>query len=1046
MSKLEKVIGKPLGRRSALLLVASGVALIAAGWLTYDSNVAFDRDAMIKIELGGSEQVFAPGPGFNHALQWDGAFILGYAAGLALLLYVGRQVFWHPGAKTIARAGIGAAIGAGLADVVEDVGLWRANHGHGTWWLDLAAGSASVKFSLLLVAVPVAAVAVVLTVSRVVRTSVAERALSDVAKARAAHEAALVTERAAEHAAEGAENAREAMKQALARTVAAGRKGTAAGQKTAVELARQAHEASVKLAEATRADAAGAASATEVAAAGVARLEAPAGGEPATRDRFAKLLAPELFAKAAALPSDLEPVNEGDPQGRWRRGYRLGGGITPDPKATGFCVSGGGIRSGSVALGALQALRGPLTKARYLVSVSGGGYTAGAMQLALNDLSNDDETLATARDVFGEGSPEEDYTRRHSSYIADGFHQWVLALAVVLRGLLASVALIGLVMATAGLTLGLVYHQLPLADLSHVKPGNQPSYPDVREPVVWALGVIAAFGALAFVLSIVIPLEWAKLSHGSRRTAKAAASLEVLLAATGVGIPALIWGSAALLSQPRTKPGPTASAGAGGTVLLSYLGALVGIAWRQRAAVGKQLGRFGSKRKEGENGSTAVPKGIVTRLVVMVVLVVVGTAFLIELGALAAYSAAADKDGRLTSDWPRCALLGCVVALVVVGGFVDQTWLGLHPFYRRRLASAYAVRRLLRPGGVEAVPYDYDKESTPLHEYAQRHPKHKAPDFPELILCGAANVSGQDLTPPGRRAVSYTMSAEYLGGPDIGYVKTAEVYEEVSRPLQRDLTLQAAMAISGAAFASAMGRQARPYQVLLALTNARLGTWLPNPSSYDNASDATDWNRPSMPRIRRVTYLLREIVGSHSPKDRLLHVTDGGHYDNLGLVELLRRRCATIVCIDSSNDTPPFASTLADAMDLAHDELGVTFEFVGDQFATAPGTGEPLDPQGVFAALSGRLSKSHLLTIKATYPTELALAGPPTCVIHFAKAVLTHDLPYALLSHAQQSPTFPRDSTGDQWFSHAQFDAYTALGRHLGEQLLPLLPSTTAGP
>ena len=45
--------------------------------------------------------------------------------------------------------------------------------------------------------------------------------------------------------------------------------------------------------------------------------------------------------------------------------------------------------------------------------------------------------------------------------------------------------------------------------------------------------------------------------------------------------------------------------------------------------------------------------------------------------------------------------------------------MSLHPFYRRRLASAFAVRRGERRGEPVAVPYDYDDEGTPLFPYAR---------------------------------------------------------------------------------------------------------------------------------------------------------------------------------------------------------------------------------------------------------------------------------------------------------------------------------------
>ena len=63
---------------------------------------------------------------------------------------------------------------------------------------------------------------------------------------------------------------------------------------------------------------------------------------------------------------------------RWAQGFASPSDRPDD--AVGICVSGGGIRSASVALGALQGLRKKevLDETTYLVSVSGGGYTVGA--------------------------------------------------------------------------------------------------------------------------------------------------------------------------------------------------------------------------------------------------------------------------------------------------------------------------------------------------------------------------------------------------------------------------------------------------------------------------------------------------------------------------------------------------------------------------------------------------------------------------------------------------------------------------------------------
>jgi hypothetical protein len=233
-----------------------------------------------------------------------------------------------------------------------------------------------------------------------------------------------------------------------------------------------------------------------------------------------------------------------------------------------------------------------------------------------------------------------------------------------------------------------------------------------------------------------------------------------------------------------------------------------------------------------------------------------------------------------------------------------------------------------------------------------------------------------------------------------------------------------------------MGRQGRSFQTLLALSNARLGTWLPNPAWLSGRSTTTDWLQPRLPRIRRMTYLLREIVGSYDPADRLLLVTDGGHYENLGLVELLRHRCRTVYCIDSSGDSPPLASTLGDAIALAAEELGVTIS-LDNPFDLVPGSADPLMPQPALVDLSARLSKAVVITGTITYPEEFQVEGEdkPSAEgkLILAKTRLTKAMGAELLSYAQTNPVFPYDSTGDQWFDQGQFNAYHRLGVYLGK-------------
>jgi hypothetical protein len=699
--------------------------------------------------------------------------------------------------------------------------------------------------------------------------------------------------------------------------------------------------------------------------------------------------------------------------------------IPPGRERGGFgvCVSGGGIRSAAVTLGAPQSLRerDMLEKASYLVSVSGGGYTAGAFQLALHPYTS----VGAPSDVLARGSVEEDHIRRHSSYLADGFRQWVVALAVILRGFLASIILIGLTVLSVGFAVGLFYRSTKIADLTSLAPSflkaakQAPSFPD---PSVAIVAMCAGF-ALAAGIAYGVELSArsaTRLGRSAERVGRGLIWIATLLAVVGIGVPAVVWTSAWLsfhIGWARSTQG----VGATGTavLVLSYLGTVVG-ALRRRAK--PLLGAIGSKDGivSKIRSGRLLPYSMLQMVLMWVCLVLLCAGFLIAAG----WAAASGADRRWWSVVP-------IALLLLAAYLLDQTWLSLHPFYRQRLASAFAVRRQLSGGEVVADPYDWTTR-TMLHTFAAR-----VPGFPKVIFATAANLTGQDRTPPGRRAVSYTMADDYIGGPQVGWLRTDIAQKLVSTHLAKDLTVEAAVAISGAAFASAMGGQTRFYEVFLALTNARLGAWLPNPYYvWLKAGNAGDWRLAGLPYLRRLSYQFREIFGLHPATSRLVFCTDGGHYDNLGLVELLRHRPHVAICFDATGDGPPLAGTLAQAITLSKEELGVEIK-LRQPLQLVAGGGVALEPASPLESLSKRLSHGIVCVADVIYPacsfgTE-TFSEEKGCLV-IAKANLTGDTPYELLSYAVDDPMFPHDPTVNQWFDCAQFDAYQGLGALLGSQ------------
>ena len=284
-----------------------------------------------------------------------------------------------------------------------------------------------------------------------------------------------------------------------------------------------------------------------------------------------------------------------------------------------------------------------------------------------------------------------------------------------------------------------------------------------------------------------------------------------------------------------------------------------------------------------------------------------------------------------------------------------MTW-SLHPFYKRRLSSVFALRRVSVAAASERSDGHSDLGGVPLRapragrrrrrdrgrtrlrqagaDLGDRAEAESGRDWPTLIVCAAANISDPGATPPGRSVTSFTFSPHAIGGPLVGAVPMELLERAFDRPgkkagrRRRDLTLPAAMAMSGAAISPSMGTKTRrPLTFLMALANIRLGVWVPNPR-WARRFERDRGLRERHDRPRPV-YLLCELLGLNRIGNKYLYITDGGHYENLGLVELLRRGCTEIYCLDASGvgqDGADFEA-LGEAIALARSELAVEIEF-----------------------------------------------------------------------------------------------------------------------
>lgn len=713
-----------------------------------------------------------------------------------------------------------------------------------------------------------------------------------------------------------------------------------------------------------------------------------------------------------------------------------------DPERIGICCSGGGIRSASFNLGALQALRHEqeLGRAKYLAAVSGGSYIAGSVCMvaktwapgqdrpAEGEPGHDDSDPSLVHGdalPFHPQSPEEQYIRNRSTYMAPTRMDKLFLAWRVLLGLVVNVTLVGLPLFALGTALAIAVYRPGYGGLTG---GAAPFSADAPEWVWWTLGVLAA-GAVALGLTSLLTrpkADWVRrfLEVWSLRTLLLSASAGLVL----VAIPEII----ALLQtelEPQGRAEVSVPAGLGaGSIGSLLLAALLELRSREAhpSAITKNVGRARNMLQR------ASPR--IRRAFVYVATFLAGPLLLLGIVVLAASVALAESTPTSVSTatwlWGLIVPLAVFTVLYVLSDL--NTW-SLHPFYRRRLCSAFALKRVPAEDAPEGAPRQKAEERdynalVPLSESGV-WPGPTGGGWPTLLVCAAVNVSDPGATPPGRGVSSFTFSRDTMGGPLVGAVPTKEYERRLGANRLRDITLPAAIAMSGAAISPSMGKATNvPLRMLMALANVRLGVWVPNPRyvSSKNWTQRTRRKSAQGPRVSgiekidgrprdlikhpRLSYLFRELVGRNRVDGRFLYITDGGHYENLGLVELLRRGCGKIYCFDASGGKP--AAALGDAIALARSELGVEVEINP--------TNTKLDDDG-FAAESCAVGiiKHH---------------GTVVGRLVYAPTVLTPGVPWDVRAYKDADPVFPHHSTGDQLYTDQRFEAYRALGEHCGER------------
>jgi hypothetical protein len=658
----------------------------------------------------------------------------------------------------------------------------------------------------------------------------------------------------------------------------------------------------------------------------------------------------------------------------------------------GLAISGGGIRSASFALGVLQSLdkNNKLRSVDYLSTVSGGGYI-GASLTWFNYLNKKKDPHWKFPFAMGTGTRNSmetkediplDYLRQHANYLLPlGFSSLSL-LGVVLRNMTLSISVyLAVIVSVLFLTIYLFEPMkwvLPFSD----------TWPKASAFTQAAVIITMLFGVTSFLYAW---LTWAKLGtqeFGYRWRVKFQKYQgQLIFFAIASGLLALLPIIHGFLHDSLEKT----------SYMTSSLPALMGI-------IGGIYEFF--QQQKGKNAS----KGTLTEIRIWV------TSLLLIFGILViGYKIALDM--HTSSDPFPFEII--ILVVLLAGWFVNLNLFGIGRMDRDRLMEAFLPNQ-------EAVNENQWKLATEadvaffanLSGVDQWGPYH-------LINANVVLVDSELRKFRGRGGDNFIMSPLFCGGDAIGYYKTTEFEAG-------EMTLATAVSISGAAInpnAANAGQGAtrnRLVSFILAFLNIRLGYWVRNPSASPLRKSMAKWNGPNF----FYPGFLQGLFGKElNEKASYLELTDGGHFDNTGLYELIRRR-VDVIYFSSAGADPNF--TLDDVGSILvrlQIDFGVTIEFEDELEKLMPST--DLD-----SAYGKRFlfSQSGYSVGRIHYPAS-ELGPVKEGKIFMVRATLVKDLPPQIYSYRAQHEEYPNESTVDQFFDETQLEAYRELGLKLTDQL-----------
>jgi len=371
------------------------------------------------------------------------------------------------------------------------------------------------------------------------------------------------------------------------------------------------------------------------------------------------------------------------------------------------------------------------------------------------------------------------------------------------------------------------------------------------------------------------------------------------------------------------------------------------------------------------------------------------------------------------------------VLLFVLGFFTNPNALSFHRYYRKQLADLF-----LQFAGThknmalkDIFKIDSDKKADYLAPY------------PLINTCLNLQNPGGGEKFKGTKASDYFLLSPLFCGSKLTCYVASDRYDDY-----RQMTLPAAVTISAAAVNPGLGIYSNKLlSVLMTVFNARLGFWISNPLKLEKTRAIVWWP----------IYFFKELLGRIGLNNKKINISDGGHIENLGVYELLRRGCRLIVAVDAGSDALYTFFDLNNLIIRARNELGLEIRFRHDE-----------QPEDLIRPRPSQVYSKKRFAVADIYQwwEDRKVIDPATQkekneIVNFdrprkvgtfvyvksavlapaGKPYLSEDddpLKYGTYKYKIYHPDFPHESTADQFFDEIQWEAYYQLGRYIGADVL----------